>query len=157
MYPIFFKIHFTIHIELCQIFDVSKLAHVFSVELCYCSGLKDISMLGRVQNLCVVGCKEIEIFCKPLGKNQNWDLSFTNIADLTGFEVLHTLNISTCKNVRDVSHLSTLYALNISACCMDEENYENLIGIVPNLKYDRIRPFTVDRNNFDNHQLRTVM
>ena len=90
-------------LSLCSfITDINSAAHVPILNLSYCVGIQDFSMLGNVRNL---------------------NLTCTSIYDCSTLCNVPNLNLSGCRNIRDVSmlknkslDLSKCY--NINDCCM---------------------------------------
>ena len=102
------------------------------MELCFCLSICDLRPLNKVHKLSATYCDEIKYYGQPQGKQQIRNFSYSSISDLTGYESLHSLDISHCQQSLDVAHLKTLTYLNISNC-KNITGYEELIPVIPHL------------------------
>ncbi len=117
-------VHFPIPSGTCQrwslnsvpIIDLSGYENLIGLDLFSCKLLKDISMLGKVQNLTIWGCSEIIHFPQPIGKDQSWNLYNLSISDLSNYSTLGSLSISSCYNIVDISMLGAIKHLTVTDC-----------------------------------------
>lgn len=138
-----------IHISSCShIRDVSTLSQIKQVTLMYMT-LGDISMLGQVQLLRLKECKIGKYPVPSKGWNQDWSFEETNIADLTGYQLLHRLQLIRCDHVKDISMLGTVRYLTIEGCNrISFVKYPKAIGHLQEWRFIRRTMQIVDLNYF---------
>ena len=107
----------SLYLRCCSgVTDVSALGKVHTLDLSQCSGVTDVSALGEVHTLDLSYCREVTDV-SALGKVHTLDLRYcSGVTDVSALGKVHTLSLSYCSRVTDVSALGDVHALNISHC-----------------------------------------
>jgi hypothetical protein len=96
--------------------NVSNLRKVHTLLLQHCSEVEDVSPLKNVHNLSLINCKKVTNVSSLEGVH-TLDLSYcTGINDVSSLGKVHNLSLHGCTNVTDVSSLGEVYNLDLSYC-----------------------------------------